>query len=69
MEKGRSDSFNNFKVLINYLIHNCVCPNDVVSVRPQASKGCWGIRLHFLLRRERGRISEKKLKLEQYNTD
>lgn len=40
--------FCNFKLLLNYLIHNCVGTNDVVSVRPQAGESCWGVRFYFL---------------------
>lgn len=54
-----------FKVLINYLIHNSVSSDDVVSMRPQASKGCRGIRLYFLLQREvENTVSERTTKTE-----
>lgn len=33
---------------MSYLIHNCVCTNDVIRVRSQAGERCWRIRLHFL---------------------
>lgn len=31
-----------------YLVHDCVCTNDVVGVRPQAGERRWRIWLHFL---------------------
>lgn len=46
--KYGGDSLSDVKVQIKYLIHNRVGSDNVVSVRPQAGEGCWGIRFHFL---------------------